>query len=352
LRAWHARAQFFTKRSGPETRGERSATIKILVRVNLTLQLAALFINFTNPSQAKKIMDLACLAAAAFFLAGGACSIAYQVKLRNAEHFDYGLFTLLNPTYIQADWRHRRGLIPLEIASGFINAFAWLLLAMPLIQLVIVLSRGGTRKLSLHMFIAVLILAGATMEFLARFMHLGQSNWGYWLSTEYNLNNWVTASSDDQIGWRVLETSHLVTFGTVIWIDSFEYLCLGCALVCIYASVNSLPPGGPMISRALAGFGLFIGLFSMADFVSGVLRLEDWSTFRTLTLLISVINQLILIPIFLLVLGMQLPKAVREHKASEVATNGSVQRSRHWVDAPSSPQASSQVEMVEQHGED
>ena len=294
-------------------------------------------------------MDITCLLSAACFITGGAILIAYQVKERNKEHFDYGLFTLLDPTYIQQDWEFRRDNQALEMAGGFINAFAWLLLAIPMVQTSVILSRGGTRKLSLHMFIGVLIISGCAMEFLARFMHLGQANWGAWLSNEYNLENWATTTSGDNIGWRVLETSHLVTFGTVIWIDSFEYLCLGFALVLLYASVNSLPSGGPMISRSLAGFGLFIGLFSLADFVAGVLRLEDWSTFRVLTLLISVINQLVLLPIFLLVLGRQLPQAMREHKAQVVANGGSVSRSRHWVDSQSAASpVNGAVEMVAQ----
>lgn len=291
--------------------------------------------------------------AAACFITGGAISVAYQNKERNQENFDYNEFTLLDPSYIQQDWAFRRENQAMMMAGGFINAFSWLFLAIPMVQVAIILSRGGTRKLSLHMFIAVLMISGCAMEFLARFMHLGQANWGAWLSEEYNLENWVTLTSADNIGWRALEVSHLVTFGAVIWIDSFEYLCLGFAMILLYASVNSLPSDGPMISRGLAGFGLFIGLFSLADFVSGVLRLKDWGTFRVLTLLISAINQLVLIPIFLLVLGRQLPLAMREHKVQ--TDGGNINRSRHWVDSQSAASArsvvESSVEMVTQ-GED
>ena len=297
-------------------------------------------------------MDITCLLAAACFVTGSSISVAYQVKERNKIHFDYGLFTLLDPEYIQKDWAFRKDMQAMEMAGGFINAFSWLLLTIPLIQTAVILSRGGTRKLAAHIAIGVLVIAGCAMEFFARFMHLGQSNWGVWLSTEYNLENWVTPSSGDNIGWRALEVSHLVTFGTVIWIDSFEYLCMGFALILLYASVNSLPPGGAQISRGLAGFGLFIGLFSLADFVAGVLRLEDWSTFRVLTLLISIINQLILIPIFLLVLGRQLPRAMAQHKEQVVSQGGGLTTgSRHWVDSqrsPRSPNAGSAVEMTPQ----
>ena len=283
-------------------------------------------------------MDITCVAAAAFFVAGNSISIALLMKERNKAHFNYEQFTELMPAYIQEDWAFRRENQALEIAGGFINAMSWLLLSIPMIQTTIILSRGGTRQLSNHMFIGVLIIAGCTMEFLARFMHLGIAQWGTWLSTEYNLDNW--ASSGDEIGWRVLEVSHLINYGTVIWIDSFEFLCLGFALILFYASVNSLPPDGPVITRSLAGFGLFIGLFSLADFVAGVLRLQDWGTFRILTMLISVINRLILLPMFLLVLGRQLPFAMRQHKEANPGVTGS----RHWSDSPSGPA----VEMVAQ----
>jgi len=286
-------------------------------------------------------MDITCVAAAVFFIVGNSISVAYMVKERNKQHFDYGLFTQLNPAYIQEDWAFRREYQNMEIAAGFINAFSWLLLSIPMIQVSVILSRGGTRQLSNHMFIGVLMIAGCAMEFLARFMHLGIAQWGTWLSTEYNLENWASPTSQDNIGWRTLEVAHLVNYGAVIWIDSFEFLCLGLALILFYTSVNSLPPDGPAISRTLAGFGLFIGLFSLADFVAGVLRLEDWGTFRILTMLISVINRMILLPIFLLVLGRQLPFAVSAHK--EEAARG-VTGSRHWIDATSGPA----VEMVAQ----
>lgn len=289
-------------------------------------------------------MDPTCLAAAVFFVAGNSISVALLLKEKNKDHFDYEQFTLLQPGYIQADWAFRRENQALEIAGGFINAFSWLLLSIPMIQATIILSRGGTRQLSNHMFISVLIIAGCAMEFLARFMHLGIMQWGTWLSTEYNLVNWATPTSGDNIGWRTLEVSHLVNYGTIIWIDSFEFLCLGLALVLFYASVNSLPPDGPVLTRALAGFGLFIGLFSLADFVAGVLRLHDWGTFRILSMLISVINRLILLPLFLLVLGRQLPFAMRLHK--EASGSGSLGTgSRHWSDSASGGPA---VEMVSQ----
>lgn len=286
-------------------------------------------------------MDPTCIAAAAFFVAGNAISITYMVRERKKSHFDYEQFTLLDPNYIQEDWKFRRHQQKLEIAGGFMNAFSWLLLAIPMIQVCIILSQSGTRQLSTHMSIAVLVCAGCAMEFLARFMHLGILQWGNWLSKEYNMENW-TAQGNDNIGWRTLEVSHLVNYGTVVWIDSFEFLCLGLALILFYASVNSLPPDGPRISRPLAGFGLFIGLFSLADFVSGVLRLRDWGTFRILTMLISVINRTVLLPIFLLVLGRQLPFAMTVHKDTLARSPAQRTGSRHWSDSPSGPA----VEMV------
>ncbi|CAB9507017.1 expressed unknown protein [Seminavis robusta] len=297
------------------------------------------------------MIDIACLFAACLFVVGQSLSVTYMVKLQQKQFFDYAEFTVLDPDYIQQDWQFRRENQALEIAGGFINAFSWLFFSIPMIQLAIVLSRGGTRLLSTHMFIGVLVISGCAMEFFARFMHLGIIQWGNWLSLEYNLQHWVSPTSNDNIGWRTLEVSHLISFGTVIWIDSFEFLCLGFALVLVYASVNSLPADGPRISRSLAGFALFIGLFSLADFVSGVLRLRDWSTFRVLTMLISIINRLVLLPIFLLCLGCQLPYAVHQHKEA-VEAGANTQRSRHWVDSQSTPSNDTGVELVSQPGED
>jgi hypothetical protein len=300
------------------------------------------------------MIDFTCVVAAVFFVVGSSLTIALMVKEQQKAHFDYSEFTMLDPEYIQADWAFRMDTQPLEIAGGFINAFSWLFFSIPMIQTAIMLSRGGTRQLSSHMGICALVMTSCAMEFFARFMHLGISQWGNWLSEEYNLENWVSPTSQDNIGWRTLEVSHLVSYGTIIWIDSFEYLCLGFAFILLFASVNSLPSGGPMITRSLAGFGLFIGLFSLADFVAGVLRLRDWSTFRVLTMLISVINRLILLPVFLLCLGCQLPNALRMQKElTETAKSATSPRSRHWVDASSpTPVENNELEMVAQNGED
>ena len=300
------------------------------------------------------MVDITCIAAAVFFLVGNSLNVAYMAKERKKAHFDYAEFTMLDPAYIKEDWAFRISVQHIEVVGGFINALSWMLFSIPMIQTAIILSRGGTRQLSNHVSIGVLVISGCAMEFFARFMHLGISQWGNWLSQEYNLQNWVSPTSNDNIGWRTLEVSHLVGYGSIIWIDSFEFLCLGFAFILLFVSVNSLPPGGPMISRPLAGFGLFIGLFSLADFVAGVLRLKDWSTFRALTMLISVINRLIFLPLFLLFLSFQLPTAIRLHKEQSEAVSGPTSpRSRHWVDSSSTAAVeNSGVEMVTQNGED
>lgn len=297
------------------------------------------------------MIDIPCLAAAVCFLIGNAISVAYEGRERNRGHYSYAAFTELQPEFIQKDWAFRRDNQSLELAGGFINAFSWLFLSIPIIQCAIILSFGGTRRLSVHVAMAAFVVAGCVSEFLSGLMYLGASNWGVWLSTGYNLENWVSSSSHDGIGWRVLETSYLITHGTIFWIDSFEYLSLFGALLLFYVSVNSLPIGGPSFSRALAGFGLFIALFSLSDFFSGILRLRDWSTFTLLSILISVVNRLVCLPIFLLILGCQLPRARLEHKQQEVGRRTSVSRSRHWVDSGSSP-VQNGLEMVATNGHD
>lgn len=289
-------------------------------------------------------MDLTCLLASGLYFSGAIITVIIAVREQQREHYDYATFTSLNPLYIQKDWYFRREQLPLELAAGFLNAISWIVFAAPIAQVAIVLSRGGTRRLATHVSIVVLALAACISECMARLMHLGTANWGIWLSEEYNLNEWVNRNTKDNIGWRTLEVGNLVNYGLLLWIDAFEFLALFGILILIFASVvGATADGGPNFGRCWAGFGLFIALFALADFIASVLRFTDWPTFAMLSFFITIINRLVCIPIFLLVLGWQLPSAMVQHKEQEQVRQEqrTVNRSRHWVDssggAPSSP---------------
>jgi hypothetical protein len=100
-------------------------------------------------------------------------------------------------------------------ACGTFNALAWFLLAIPIIQLSWILSRGGKRQVAIHAAMACLALGGAVVEMLSKLLVVGGWHAANWISRDFNLGNWTTAGGDG-MGWRALEVTFLVTEGALL----------------------------------------------------------------------------------------------------------------------------------------
>mmetsp|Transcript_12037 Transcript_12037/g.21877 ORF Transcript_12037/g.21877 Transcript_12037/m.21877 type:complete len:115 (+) Transcript_12037:881-1225(+) len=61
--------------------------------------------------------------------------------------------------------------------------------------------------------------------------------------------------------------------------------------------------------RKWACFGLFIGVLCLVDFAADIARFVSWRTFEKVALTISIFNSVLFIPLWLLELARQLPKA-------------------------------------------
>ena len=107
-----------------------------------------------------KMIDITCVVAATLFEISNVIFFVFYAKYRNRSHFDYQTFTQLDPSYIQEEWEFRFNNRSLELASGIINALAWLVLAMPILQAAWIQSNRGKRQLGIHVGIAVLALGG------------------------------------------------------------------------------------------------------------------------------------------------------------------------------------------------
>jgi hypothetical protein len=131
------------------------------------------------------------------------------------------------------------------------------------------------------------------------------------LATQFNLDNWITASSNDQIGWRALELTHIVTYGLVSFIDSFEWILLFLIFVLVHISVKRWrrTVDTTTFGACWNALGLFIALMCLLDFVAEILRLEGFRTFGQIAFWYSAVNRLLLIPTWLLLLGCRLPVA-------------------------------------------
>ena len=238
-----------------------------------------------------------------------------------------------------------------------IGVLGWFLLAVPIVQMAWILSKGGKRKLGVHILLASLGVGGAGVECFARLMMVGLSNASFWLAKDFNLDSWD--SEGDGTGWRVLEMIHVVTRGLILWVDAFEAIALFGVTVLLFYSVrteprfrvrrepsiiidssedtpdastteademaNETPPSpqpktafssgtarvtlAPTFKRPFIYYGLFVGVLSLADFVFDILRFLDWMLFGSLAATFQLVLGVVLLPIWLLCLARQLPQA-------------------------------------------
>jgi hypothetical protein len=163
------------------------------------------------------MVDVSCLLAALCFLISNSLGIAIVVLDRNRSFFSLEDWKALSPTYLQQEWDHRRSIAPLFQSANIFNAFAWFFLSVPIVQLSWALSRGGKRKIGVHAAIATFALAGCFSELISRLLVFGSWTCANWIATSFNLDYWLPddlmQGSTDDIGWRALEVTFIITEG-------------------------------------------------------------------------------------------------------------------------------------------
>jgi hypothetical protein len=266
-------------------------------------------------------MDFTCVLAAALFFTGNAILLAFYAKEAGREHFDYDLYTNLDVDTLKKEWEFREQHRPKVLAAGIINGLAWFFFAFPIIQLSWILSQRGSKSLWLHISIAILALVGSFTEWISRLLYIGSSMAGLLIKNDFELDTWVV--SNDGMGWKALEVSHVMTQGLIIFIDAFEWICLFIILVFVHISVRRWRVHDSVTFGACwNSMGLFIALLSLLDFVAEVLRLDSFKLFGNIAFWYAAVNRLVMIPIWLLMLGSRLPYATM--KLNEMATTEAV----------------------------
>ncbi len=97
------------------------------------------------------------------------------------------------------------------------------------------------------------------------------------------------------------------------WINAFEWISIFGIMTTLFFVVQSerkyshANAGAETFGIKWALLGLLIGILGLFDFVAEILRLQSWVTFSTLAFLVRSINMFILVPIYLFILGRQLP---------------------------------------------
>jgi hypothetical protein len=213
----------------------------------------------------------------------------------------------MDPTFIEEEYQFLSENRSLELAAGTLNSMAWFALMIPVIQVAWLQSCSGTRHIGMHVTIMGLALGGAFIEFISRLLLIGTSAAAEWISISFNLDDWTAENSNDKIGWRTLHLVHIVVRGMITWVDAAEWLALFGITVLLFVSIYRQEER--IFSMSWASVGLVMGLLALVDFAADILRLQSWRTFSNIALWTTMINRIILLPVWLLWLGYQLPKA-------------------------------------------
>lgn len=234
------------------------------------------------------------------------------MPLSSFVEFFKNMWKDLDPVYIEEEWKRRAEVQVVTSSALVVGAFAWFCLCVPILNVAWILSAGGKRRIGLHVAIAALAIGGSISELLVRLMMLGMENIGLWFAKDWNLDNWGNSdASSDGMGWRVLEVAYMFSNGIILWVDAFEWLALFGIFALIYTSliVDGYANSSEMtFSIRWAKLGLVIGALSLIAFVADVLRFLSWRTFSVVRIFVTVVNTLILFPLWLIYLGRQLPK--------------------------------------------
>jgi len=255
-------------------------------------------------------MEITCLVSAITFFLGNLIQMSVQrAKLTIMQnHWDKPTFRALDGEYLWKWWYHRRKLAEWDICAGFFMAMAWVFLAIPIVQIAYAESKGGKRKLWIHVTMACLAIIGCTTEFLTRLLEIGVWNSSNWIATNFEMKDWTEDGNRDFTGYRVLEIIYQVVSGTYLWMDAIEYLALFGIFLLNFMSIKALAPDQrhPLIyalSLALAFFCLLDGVFLL-------LRLQNWQLFTFIGYVFTAVNRLILIPLWLVIMAHWLPTAL------------------------------------------
>ena len=190
--------------------------------------------------------------------------------------------------------------------------------------------------------IGLLALAGGLTELISNFVWLGISYMSEYVVYLYGVNtksgDWLIrpdVSTEDGYGWRVLEMSHIVARGFVVYVDSFEWIALAGVFIFSFASVRGwLMEDQTSFGSRWNTLGLFIGFVCILEFVAEILRFEEnmrqsSQIFGIVSIIYAVLNRIIFIPAWILSLGVMIPRATMkmtfENPPSVAEDNGEIQ---------------------------
>jgi hypothetical protein len=261
-----------------------------------------------------------CLLAAALYWACSAIQITQMAgEAPQWKQFNKAEYLLLRSDSIEIEWFRRLDARALEYSAGFLKGAFWIVFSLPMIQMAWVLSRNGTRSVGCNFGIMFTVLGGAWSKWFTAIFWNGIYISFVQLTKNFNLANWLDGvdaarqfglDDEDGLGWKVLEVNYVVTRGLVFVVNAVEWFFLAVIFFLTFFSVREWRKedvstfGGKWNS-----LGLFIGVLAAIDFILEVVALEWKPIIWIFFILYSALIRLILIPLWIIILGFQLPGA-------------------------------------------
>lgn len=253
---------------------------------------------------------LAMLAAVLLFV-GGVTLTAERFSVRANSGHSFADYRAMNTTVLHDLWRERAHVRSLTVVATLLDSIGWMC-AFPALLAVsrIAQSHPSTAAaVMLPAFALSILLTTMSLLFSAGTLSLGD-----WVTTWQPFKDQYACSDCHDGGWgayQSLEISYMMSLGQAVWIDTFDQLALALALgaSAIVGLRNptlraALHPRHGRLGCAASGLALLAGF-------SGVLRLASWRVFMIIEFLSNGFLQLIVLPVWLVVLGCQLSSMSR-----------------------------------------
>jgi len=234
--------------------------------------------------------------------------VAIRWKSVERNHFNFRSWQNLDEDYIKEEWNFRNDGKILESVTGLLGAFTWFILCIPIVEASWFMSNGGKNRTGPHTFLMVFAIGSSFTELIARLMMVGCANAAEWIAKSFALDSWNG-------GWKTLEITYIILRGAIIWIDAFESFALFVILILLFLTVwaeHTEGKGAHSFGKKWAGLGLVISFFCLFEFVADIMRFMNWHWYMRVSIVISIFNSVIALPIWLLILSAQLP-SVRYH---------------------------------------
>jgi hypothetical protein len=277
-------------------------------------------------------MDTSCVVAVILAFVANVLRIANMVKwqrrlIDGSYKFSETLLIDLDPAYIEELFEKGNFNTTLRNAAAIFRAVAIFAMFIPILQVSWILSERGTKNISLHATTFFLSVAGGMCVLVVNLISVGTHTALAQIVYAFNLDNWnleVTekdnSTNGDAVGWRVLELIRMVVDGMGRWLSAFEWICISTIFTIFFFSVlsdNRSLSGGVGFGSKWASLGLVIAFIGIFEFFASIETLWASETWRNFTLFVTVLNTLILIPAWLIVLGLALPHVKNASETSK-----------------------------------